>query len=97
MSHILVHSLPILGNCRSSCTDLKCTPPLHIFIEQKTQEEWDRSLPILDDGSSSTEVDDELKRQELELEPEQTQEQQEEGQQHKKNMSKKKGQGEEEQ
>ena len=84
MSHILVHTLPILGEYRSP-TDLKCTQPLHILIEQtnttmwwlcspwthtlmdtrqffggsilaQVYQIWDHSLPILNDGSSSTEV-----------------------------------------
>ena len=39
MSHILEHSLPILGDYRS-CTDLKCTQPLHILIGQTNTTMW---------------------------------------------------------
>ena len=67
------------------------------FYAQNTKDVhiWDHSLPVLGDESSSTEVNDEPRRQELE--PEQTQEQQQEEQEHKKSKSKKSGQGQEEQ
>ena len=58
---------------------------------------WHHSLPVLSDESSSTEVNDEPRRQELEPEQTQEQEEEEEEQEHKKSKSKKSGQGQEEQ